>query len=167
MVVNESDIYVVAAKVMHPKPDSVIMSLHSKVNLKIALPARIEPLTFHLFVREPGYGPDYPYANTPIPGRTIIGNYSIGNHDVYTPILNQTSFTKFVHQIVFQKETTMSLRGQTNAYLGVLKSHVFLDKDVHAPCKCARLVGLYSPPLPFSFSLFSQHFFTPSISQLY
>lgn len=111
------------------------MSLQSKVNLKLALPARIEPLVFHLFNRRPGFGPDYPYANLPIPGQTIKGNYSLGVTDVFVPILNMTSWDEFVREIVFQEETTMSLLGQTNAYLGILKSHVIMNKDVHTRCK--------------------------------
>lgn len=118
-----------------PRPDSVIMTLQSKVDLHLLLAARIEPLEFHLFNRKPGFGSDYPYANVPIPGATIKGNYSLGVNDVYTPILNMTSWDEFVREIVFQKETTLSLKGVTNAYLGILKSHVHLNKDVKAPCK--------------------------------
>lgn len=130
MVVNKADLVVVNADVLQPTPDSVILTLQSKVDLKLALAARIEPLNFHLFIRKDGYGADYPYANLPIPGQTIKGNYTLGVTDVSTPILNQTSWTEFVREIVFQKETTLSLKGVTNAYLGVLKSHVTLNKDV-------------------------------------
>lgn len=133
MVVNKSDLWVVNAAVLQPKPDSVILTLESKVDLKLALPARIDPLAFHLFIRKDGYGADYPYANLPIPGQTIKGNYTLGVNENFTPILNQTSWKEFVREIVFQKETTLALKGVTNAYLGVLKSHVTLNKDVTVP----------------------------------
>ncbi|KAJ5682073.1 uncharacterized protein N7477_002013 [Penicillium maclennaniae] len=133
MVVNKSDLWVVNADVLQPNPDSVVLTLQSKVDLKLALAARIDPLEFHLFIRKDGFGPDYPYANLPIPGQTIKGNYTLGVTDSFTPILNQTSWREFVREIVFQKETTLSLKGVTNAYLGVLKSHVTLNKDVTIP----------------------------------
>ncbi|KAJ5145355.1 hypothetical protein N7448_002747 [Penicillium atrosanguineum] len=130
MVVNKADLRIVNADVMQPNPDSVMLTLQSKVDLKLALPARIEPLDFHLFIRQDGFGPNYPYADLPIPGQTIRGNYTLGVKDNFTPLLNQTTWKEFVREIVFQKETTLSLKGVTNAYLGVLKSHVTLNKDV-------------------------------------
>ncbi|KAJ5202100.1 uncharacterized protein N7498_006763 [Penicillium cinerascens] len=133
MVVNKSDIWVVNADVLQPKADSVILTLQAKVDLKLALAARIDPLSFHLFIRKDGYGADYPYANLPVPGQTIKGNHTLAVNDSFTPILNQTSWTEFVREIVFEKETTLSLKGVTNAYLGVLKSHVTLNKDVTTP----------------------------------
>jgi hypothetical protein len=142
LVVDKSDLWVVDSQVLDPKPDSVIVTLKSKVDLKLALPARIEPLTFHLFIRKDGYGPDYPYVNLPIPGQTIKGNYTLGVSENFTPLLNQTSWVEFVREIVFQKETTLSLNGVTNAYLGVLKSHVTLNKDVTVPGKLICLLYL-------------------------
>lgn len=143
MIVNKSDLWVVNASVLQPNPDSVVLTLLSKVDLKLALPARIEPLEFHLFIREDEFGPDYPYADLPIAGQTIKGNYTLGVTDNFTPILNQTSWREFVREIVFQKETTLSLKGVTNAYLGVLKSHVTLNKDVTVRGKCARVVYIF------------------------
>lgn len=138
MVVNKADLWVVNADVLQPNPDSVMLTLQSKVDLKLALAARIDPLGFYLFSRKDGFGSDYPYADLPIPGQTIKGNYTLGVKDSFTPILNQTSWKEFIREIVYQKETTLSLKGVTNAYLGVLKSHVTLNKDVTMPGKCAR-----------------------------
>ncbi|KZN89015.1 hypothetical protein EN45_076080 [Penicillium chrysogenum] len=44
-----------------------------------------------------------------------------------------TSWETFVGQTVFQKETALSLYGVTTGYLGVLKNHIVLDKDVVIP----------------------------------
>jgi hypothetical protein len=144
MVVNKADLWVVNADVLQPNPDSVMLTLESKVDLKLALAARIDPLQFHLFSRKDGFGADYPYADLPIPGQTIKGNYTLGVKDSFTPLLNQTSWKEFVREIVYQKETTLSLKGVTNAYLGVLKSHVTLNKDVTMPGKYARFVYFLS-----------------------
>ncbi|KAJ5109721.1 hypothetical protein N7532_002366 [Penicillium argentinense] len=131
LVVNKSDIVLVNAIVNDPQPNSTLLTLQTKVDLKLALPARIEPVTFHLFQRD--YGVDDAYADIDIPGQVIKGNHSLGIDNVRTPILNQTAWKEFVRQVVFQEETSLAMQGVTNAYLGVLKSHVHLNKDVVTP----------------------------------
>ena len=131
LVVNKSDLWVVDAEVLQPKPESVILTLKANIDLKLALPVRIVPLTLHLFERE--YGPEDAYAALPIAGQTIRGNYTLGVDNHLTQVLNMTAWDKFVHQVVFQKDTTLSLKSTTDAYLGVLKSHVTLNKDVSTP----------------------------------
>jgi hypothetical protein len=133
LVVNKSDLWLVNAQVMQPKPDSVIMTMQANVDLKLALPVRIEPVTLNLFERE--YGHDNPYVSVDIPGQTIKGNYTLGVSDQFTRIQNLTVWEKFVKQAVFQEKTSLAMYGKMTAYLGVLKSHVTMDKDVVAPSK--------------------------------
>ncbi|CAI7649557.1 uncharacterized protein N7487_007138 [Penicillium crustosum] len=131
LVVNKSDLRIVNAKVMHPTTDTVRMTLEAKVNLKIAMGVRLDPVVFYVFVRSAGH--KNAYAGIEIPGQTIKGNYSLGVTDQSTPILNMTSWETFVSQAVFQKKTTLSLYGVTTGYLGALKNHIVLDKDVAIP----------------------------------
>ncbi|KAJ5251171.1 hypothetical protein N7489_001581 [Penicillium chrysogenum] len=131
LVVNKSDLRIVNAEVMHPTTDTVRMTLEAKVNLKLALGVRLDPVVFYTFVRSAGH--ENAYAGIEIPGQTIKGNYSLGVTDQLTPILNMTSWETFVGQTVFQKETALSLYGVTTGYLGVLKNHIVLDKDVVIP----------------------------------
>ncbi|KAF9241465.1 hypothetical protein DTO006G1_6831 [Penicillium roqueforti] len=131
LVVNKSDLRLVNAKVMHPTADTVRMTLEAKVNLKLALGVRLDPVVFYAFVRSAGH--ENAYAGIEIPGQTIKGNYSLKVTDQLTPILNMTSWETFVSQAVSQKETALSLHGVTVGYLGVLKNHIILDKDVVMP----------------------------------
>ncbi|KAJ5951618.1 uncharacterized protein N7479_010031 [Penicillium vulpinum] len=131
LVVNKSDIRIVNAEVMHPTADTVRMTLETKVNLKLALGVRLDPVVFYTFVRSSGH--ENAYAGIEIPGQTIKGNYSLGVTDQLTPILNMTSWETFVSQVVHQKGTALSLYGKTTGYLGVLKSHIILDKYVVIP----------------------------------
>ncbi|QQK43688.1 cytochrome P450 [Penicillium digitatum] len=131
LVVNKSDLRIVNAEVMHPTAETVRMTLEAKVNLKLALGVRLDPVVFYTFVRSAGY--KNAYAGIKIPGQTIKGNYSLGVMDQLTPILNVTSWETFVSQAVLQKETALSLYGATTGYLGVLKNHFVLDKDVTMP----------------------------------
>lgn len=145
LVVNKSDLWLVNAQVVQPKADSVILTLQANVDLKLALPVRIEPVTLYLFERE--YGHDNPYAAVNIPGSNIKGNYTLGVSDQFTPIQNQTVWEKFVKQVVFQEKTSLAMYGKMTAYLGVLKSHVTMDKDVVAPSKsCLSTLHQLNPP---------------------
>lgn len=116
---------------MHPTADTVRMTLEAKVNLKLAMGVRLDPVVFYTFVRSTGH--KNAYAGIKIPGQTIKGNYSLGVTDQLTQILNMTSWETIVSQAVFQKETALSLYGVTTGYLGVLKNHIVLDKDVAIP----------------------------------
>lgn len=138
LVVNKSDLRIVNAEVMHPTTDTVRMTLEAKVNLKLALGIRLDPVVFYTFVRSAGH--ENAYAGIEIPGQTIKGNYSLGVTDQLTPILNMTSWETFVGQTVFQKETALSLYGVTTGYLGVLKNHIVLDKDVVIPSEYFTIV---------------------------
>ncbi|KAJ5413581.1 hypothetical protein N7465_005886 [Penicillium sp. CMV-2018d] len=131
LVVNKSDLRIVNAEVMHPTADTVRMTLEAKVNLKLAMGVRLDPVVFYAFVRSAGH--KNAYAGIEIPGQTIKGNYSLGVTDQLTPILNMTSWETFVSQAVSQKETALSLYGVTTGYLEVLKNHIVLDKDVAIP----------------------------------
>jgi hypothetical protein len=161
LVVNKSDLWLVNAKVVQPKPDSVIMTLQANVDLKLALPVRIEPVTLYLFERD--YGHDHPYAAVDIPGSTIKGNYTLGVSDQFTPIQNETVWEKFVQQVLFQEKTALSMYGKMTAYLGVLKSHVTMDKDIIAPSKFSFFLILirtspWGPMLLLWFGLFAYGF---------
>ncbi|CAG8251637.1 unnamed protein product [Penicillium salamii] len=131
LVVNKSDLWIVNAEVLNPTPTTVEMTLAAKVNLKLALGVRLDPVIFYTFVRS--YGHENSYLQIDIPGQTIKGNYTLGVANQHTPLLNLTTWETFVHQTVFQKETALSLYGVTNGYLGVLKSHIVLNKDVMIP----------------------------------
>ena len=86
-----------------------------------------------MFHRE--YGVGSTYADIAVPGQTVKGNHTLGAVEQFTPLLNMTGWEKFVQQAVTQEKTTVSLKGETDAFLGKLKTHVKLDKDVVAPSK--------------------------------
>ncbi|KAJ5120997.1 uncharacterized protein N7515_008958 [Penicillium bovifimosum] len=131
LVVNKADIRLIKAEVMNPTPESVRMTLETKINLKLALPVRLDPVVFYTFVRK--FGHETPYAAIDIPGQTVKGNYSLGVYDQFTPLLNLTTWEEFVHQAVYQEKTSLSLYGKTTGYLGVLKNKITLDRNIVIP----------------------------------
>lgn len=116
---------------MQPRPDSIQLTLQSTLDLKVALSVRIDPMVLTLFNRDTGA--DNPWGNITIDGKTMKGDATLGVTDQHTPFSNVSVWTNYVHDVVFQKQSTVSLRGSTNAYLGKLKSHVTIDKDVVTP----------------------------------
>lgn len=116
---------------MQPQPSSIRLTLQSALDLKIALPVRIEPIELDLFVRD--RGASSPWGEATIPGMTIKGNTTLGVSDTHTPLQNLSTWVNYVQSVVFQKESTLSIKGTTNSYLGVLKSKVTMNKDVTSP----------------------------------
>ena len=133
LVVNKSSLVLVSASVLQPRPDSIQLTLLSALDLKLALPVRIEPITLSLYVRDTGA--NHPWGQVGIPGLTIRGNTTLGAENQPTPLLNETVWTDYVHDVVFQNETALSVKGTTNSYLGVLKSKVTMNKDIVSPSK--------------------------------
>ncbi|KAJ6018619.1 hypothetical protein N7499_010189 [Penicillium canescens] len=131
MVVDKSDLVLVNAAVLNPRPDRIQLTLQSALDLKIALPVRIEPITLDLFVRDAG--PENKWATASLDGMVVKGNTTLGVSDVSTPLTNLTTWVEYVHNVVFKETTPLSIKGTTNSYLGVLKSPVTMDKDVVSP----------------------------------
>lgn len=138
MVVNKSDLVLVNAAVLNPRPDMISLTLESALNLKIALPVRIEPITLDLFVRDTGAS--NAWANATIDGKVIKGNSTLGVSKVETPLTNLTTWVEYVHNVVNKKDTALSVKGTTNSYLGVLKSKVTMDKDIVSPGKLSHML---------------------------
>jgi hypothetical protein len=111
----------------------ISLTLQSALNLKIALPVRIEPITLDLFVRDAGAS--NAWAEATIDGKVIKGNSTLGVSKIETPLTNLTTWVEYVHNVVNKKDTPLSVRGKTNSYLGVLKSPVTMDKDIVSPGK--------------------------------
>lgn len=125
---------------MKPRPDSVQLTLQSSLDLHILLPVRIEPITLELYVGETG--PEYPWADVTIPGLKVHGITTLGVENVPTPLINTTVWTDYVREVVFQKEAALGIKGATNSYLGVLKAHVNMQKNVVSPSKSRQKTNL-------------------------
>ncbi|RHZ45668.1 DUF3712 domain-containing protein [Aspergillus thermomutatus] len=126
-VVDNSKLVLVDAKVMQPRPDSVILTMQSALKLPIGLPVRIDPITLDLFNRdEPG---NSTWAKLYLNGTTISGNTTLGVTNQFTP-LNADEWAKYVHNVVFEEHAPLSLKGTTMSYLGKLKSRVTMDKTI-------------------------------------
>lgn len=126
-VLDNASLVVTETSVMQPRPDSIMLSLKTALKLPIGVPVRIEPIAISLFNRkEKGNGT---WAKVYLDGATIDGNTTLGIDNQFTP-LNVEQWKEYVHSVVFEKNAPLSLNGKTTAYLGKLKNHVTMDKNV-------------------------------------
>ncbi|KAL4929873.1 DUF3712 domain-containing protein [Aspergillus undulatus] len=128
LVVNKSTLLLVNATILEPRPDSMLLTLEAALDLPIALPVRIEPLVLSIYDHY-AEGNDTIFKST-IDGAIIDGNTTLGVQGVHTSV-NVPLWTHYVHQVVFEPHAPLPVKGETNAFLGVLKSHVKVDKDIH------------------------------------
>ncbi|KAB8217215.1 hypothetical protein BDV33DRAFT_232948 [Aspergillus novoparasiticus] len=126
-VVDNSSLVLTETSVMQPRPDSIMLSLKTALKLPIGVPVRIEPIAISLFNRKAkGNGT---WAKVYLDGATIDGNTTLGVDNQFTP-LNVEQWKEYVHSVVFEKNAPLSLNGKTTAYLGKLKNHITMDKDI-------------------------------------
>jgi hypothetical protein len=126
----------VNATILEPRPDSVLLTLEAALDLPIALPVRIEPFNMHVYDQD--IEGNNTIFTTHLDGTIIHGNTTLGVKDVHTP-LNVPLWTDYVHKVVFEPHAPLPVKGETNAYLGKLKNHVKLDKNIHQNSKsCSR-----------------------------
>lgn len=128
LVVDKSDLVLVNAKLLDPRPDSMLLTLEAALDLGVVFPVRIEPLTLSIYNHE-ATGNDTIFKTT-IGASRIDGNTSLGVTDVRTP-LNVPQWTEYVHKVVFNKNEPLPVKGKTTSYIGILKAHVNVDKDIH------------------------------------
>ncbi|KAJ0419468.1 hypothetical protein BJY00DRAFT_314070 [Aspergillus carlsbadensis] len=128
LVVNKSTLLLVNATLMQPHPDSVILTLEAALDLPINLPVRIEPLVLEVYNKWSD-GNNTIFTSL-IDGTTVDGNTTLGVQNQFTT-LDVPLWTDYVHRVVTEPNAPLPVRGSTNAYLGILKSHVTVDKDIH------------------------------------
>lgn len=140
-VVDNSNLKLLSAQIMEPRPDSVLMSIKSSIKLPIALPVRINPLTLDLLVRDlPG---NNTYAKVYIPESTIKTKATLGEDKQPTP-LNVPVWSHYVNQVMFQKKVPLSVHGRTLQHLGELHSMITMDKDIQLQGKLLSIYDIYS-----------------------
>ncbi|PLB53419.1 hypothetical protein P170DRAFT_445175 [Aspergillus steynii IBT 23096] len=127
-VVDNSTLLLVKADIMQPRPESVQMTIVSALKLPLGVPVRIDPMTLDLFNRA-SPSDNGTWGQMHLKDYVISGNTTLGVDKQFTP-LNVTEWTQYVHNTVFMKHAPLSARGKTTAYLGQIKNHVTMNKDI-------------------------------------
>ncbi|KAL2814477.1 hypothetical protein BJX63DRAFT_392386 [Aspergillus granulosus] len=128
LVVDKSTLVLVNVTITEPHPASAIITLEAALDLPIALPVRIEPLVLEVYDKEKDG--NNTIFSAPIDGTVIDGNTTLGVQNRFTP-LNVPLWTEYVDRVVVERNAPLTVRASTNAYLGILKCPVTLDKAIH------------------------------------
>ncbi|GAB1210289.1 hypothetical protein APSETT445_009080 [Aspergillus pseudonomiae] len=126
-VIDNASLVLVEAKIMQPRPESVLLSIQTALKLPVNVPVRLDPNVLHLFNNdEPGNSTYLKVYNDAI---QIQGTASIGVQNQPSPV-NPEPWKHYVRSVVFEPHAPLSAFGNTNIYLGRLKSHISLKKDL-------------------------------------
>lgn len=128
-MVNHAGIPISAVTVSNPSPGNAVLSLKASIKLSTPLTVLIDPVPLNLFIDD-GTGNVITYTNIVLPETKIHGNTTIAFEDQPIHISNKTLWTQFVRSAVFQDKFMLSVAGSTNAFVGKLKAHINLKKDI-------------------------------------
>lgn len=126
-VVNRSELTLTHAYVLDPKPESIILTMAASLKLPLSLPVSMNPIALDLFNREQPM--NNTIAKVYLPHTMIKGPTTLGVTNTPT-LLDPEQWYNFVWKAVHQAHPPLSVRGSTNAFLGELKNHIKLNKDI-------------------------------------
>lgn len=128
-LVNNANLPIWSARIMHPTPTTVEYSLVASLKVPAPFTVKLDPLTLSLYVKG-NTSSVVPYINVDLPGYHLYGNTTVAVTNETAGILNKDIFEDFLHDAVYSEYFTLSASGATNAYLGKLKAHIHMDKSI-------------------------------------
>lgn len=99
----------------------------ASLKLPLSLPVSMNPIALDLFNREQPM--NNTIAKVYLPHTIIKGPTTLGVTNTPT-LLDSEQWYNFVWKAVHQAHPPLSVRGSTNAFLGELKNHIKLNKDI-------------------------------------
>ncbi|RDW71753.1 hypothetical protein BP5796_07787 [Coleophoma crateriformis] len=125
-IVNDTNLPIHSAMLLNPQPNSVQVSINSSIKVTNAFSARLKPMNLS-FTRP---GSTIVYTQVSLPELHIKGNTEISVQNQTTPIVNMTAWVEFLKSAVYSDKFALTVRGQTDAYLGKIRAHVNLNKNL-------------------------------------
>ncbi|KAI1823915.1 hypothetical protein F4861DRAFT_508234 [Xylaria intraflava] len=111
--------------------DELTISLKTSLTVPSGLSIRLSPLQLHLYNKNTSQ--QTPFLEIPIAGQQIQGKTNISITDETVRVANLPELNKWLRTLFLQTTTQLSVKGTTNAYLGVLKNPITLDKTIEIP----------------------------------
>jgi len=110
-------------------PTQLNVTIHTE--LDTPLPARLDPMTLHLYNSET---PEYsPFLALQLPETHTNHLTELNIESQVVTISNETELIKWFSSVFDDRNTTLSNRGDTTVHLGALHYDVHLDKTVAMP----------------------------------
>lgn len=111
---------------MQPRPDSVVLTMLSALNLA-GFSVYMDAMTLGLFV--PQVGPS-PFVNLYLPATKVHGNTTLGVSNQFTPIINHTGWQAFVDNAVNLDVGVVGMEGKSTVHMGKLHANLNMYKEV-------------------------------------
>jgi Protein of unknown function (DUF3712) len=128
-MVNDANIPISSIRIAHPTTDNARLSLQASIKLPTPLSVHLDPVPLSLFMND-GTANIVPYTSIVIPKSDLRGNTTLAFADQLVQILDKNIFAEFVNRVLFSKTFMLSVKGSTNAYVGKLKAHINLEKNI-------------------------------------
>lgn len=112
---------------MQPRPSSIMLSFKSSLKLPVGIPVWIEPFSLDIINRDvPG---NNTWAKAYLPETDVKGSAIIGIKNQHTD-LNLEQWLHYINNAIFAANTPLSVKGTIDSFIGKLKAHISIDKDI-------------------------------------
>jgi len=131
LLVNKTNLPIYGGTIQAVSSERLVVSLSTSLTVPAGLKVRLGPLTLFLYNKE---SPEYsPFLTVPIEGQWVAGRTDINVKDEEVAVANHTELNTWLTTALLRNTTKLSVKGNTTAYLGILKNHINLDKTVEIP----------------------------------
>jgi hypothetical protein len=128
-MINHAKIPISAVTIAKPSAKNALLSLKASIKLPTPLHVRTDPVPLNLYIKN-GSEDSVPYTSFVLPANKLVGNTTLEFQDQLVQILDEKVFAEFVQNAIFSENFMLSVTGQSNAYVGSLKAHIHLTKDL-------------------------------------
>lgn len=128
-MVNHAKIPISAVTIANPNAKNILLSLTASIKLPTPLHVRIDPVPLNLYIKN-GSEDSVPYTSFVLPENKLVGNTTLQFEDQQAQILDEKVFAQFVQNAIFSENFVLSVTGQTDVFVGKLKAHIHLTKDI-------------------------------------
>lgn len=135
-MVDDTELPIHSTSFMAPTPDSILFSLGASINIPAPFPIRLAPTTLSLFMPNI-QNTVVPLINVKLPETELHGNTSLTITNQTAQILDHGQFLSFVTNALHSKTFTLGATGFTDAFLGVLKAHININKAMTLDGMCS------------------------------
>ena len=108
--------------------DTVIVGLKTGLSVPAGLTVKLDAMELYLYNKE---APEFwPYTSVPLDKQTVSGKTEITVAEQEVHVGNRSELNAWLTDMLYSKQTDISVKGKTRAHLGALNFNIKLDKTV-------------------------------------
>lgn len=134
-LVDDADLPIHAGSIVAVSDDAVKIGLETSLSVPAGLTVKLDPFELWLYNKET---PEFqPWSMVPLEEWTVSGKTDITIKDEVVGVGSRSELNVWLSDMLYNKESQISARGNTTAHLGAINFDVKLDKTV-------KIDGLWS-----------------------